>query len=280
MTDDAVQWLRSLPEATRNEVPVVVALADCYSARREWAGMQALLADGNWGESDFLRVALLSRAFREQKDDLAARVNWHAAVTSASGRQQPLATLVRLANAWGWDREKEDASWLLVERYPGEGWALELLERLYGGNGDTRGLQKVYAARMRNDDSDVLAKNNFAAVSLLLGQRLPEAHQIARENYTRYPHDAVITSTYAYSLHLQGRTEDGLKALEALPEEKLRLPAVAIYYGVLLAGSGQPAKAKPYLDIADRSQLLPEEKALAAAARTASPAPGRASSKN
>ncbi len=273
MTAEALQWLLSLPVKTRNEEPVVVAAADCYAALHDWARMQSLLADRNWGESDFLRLALLSRALREQKDDLATQANWHTAVTLASGHRQPLAALVRLANAWGWDREKEEAAWLLLQRFPGEGWALEMLDRLYAANGNTRGLQKVYAALMKNDDSNVPVKNNFAAVSLLLGSQLPEAHQIAKANYDRFPQDAVLASTYAYSLHLQGRTGEGLKVLEKLPEDKLRLPVVATYYGVLLAAAGHPAKAGVYLEIAGRSNLLPEEKALVASARNTAPSP-------
>jgi predicted Zn-dependent protease len=273
MTDEVLQWLLSLPAKTRNEQPVAVALADCYAARHDWARMQSLLADRNWADSDFLRLALLSRALREQKDDLAAQADWHTALTLASGHQQPLATLTRLANAWGWDREKEETAWLLIQRFPGERWALELLERLYAANGNTRGLQKVYSTRMKIDPSDVLAKNNFAGVSLLIGLRLPEAHQIAQENYAHYPQDAVIASTYAWSLHLQGRTREGLKLLGNLPEEKLQLPAVAPYYGVLLAEAGQSARAKAYLDIAERSRLLPEEKALVTAARSVPSSP-------
>jgi len=272
MTDQALDWLLGLPDKTRQEQPVVVALADCYAARHDWARMQSLLADRNWADSDFLRLALLSRALREQHDDLAAQADWHTAITSASGHRQPLAALVRLANAWGWDREKEEAAWLLVQRFPGEDWALAMLDHLYAAHGNTRGLQKVYSALMKNEPADVMAKNNFAAVSLLLGLRLPEAHQIAQENYAHFPQDAVITSTYAYSLHLQGRTQEGLKLLEKLPEDKLRLPTVATYYGVLLAVVGQPAKAKPYFEIAAQSNLLPEEKALVAAAQKSSPA--------
>jgi predicted Zn-dependent protease len=174
--------------------------------------------------------------------------------------------LVRLANAWGWDSEKEEAAWLLIQRFPGEIWALGMLDHLYAVTGNTRNLQKVYAALMKNDPSDVMAKNNYAATSLLLGLELPEAHQIAKDNYTRFPQDIVMISTYAFSLHLQGRTREALKILETLPADKLRQPMLATYYGVLLAADGQPAKAKVYLDIAGRSVLLPEEKTLVAVA--------------
>ena len=265
-SDEALRWLLSLPPKTRLEQPVIVALADCYAARRDWARMQSLLAKPKWGESDFLRLALLSRAIREQKDPLGAQVNWHSAVTLASGHRQPLSVLVRLANAWGWDSEKEEAAWLLIQRFPGEIWALGMLDRFYAVTGNTRNLQKVYAALIKNDPSDVMAKNNFAATSLLLGLELPQAYQIAKDNYTRFPQDIVMISTYTFSLHLQGRTKEALKILETLPPDKLRQPMLATYYGVLLAADGQPAKARVYLDIAGRSILLPEEKALVAAA--------------
>jgi len=273
MTAEALQWLLGLPAKMRQEQAVVVALSDCYAARQNWPDITSLLADLKWGDSDFLRLALLSRALREQKDDLAAQANWQKAVTLASGRRQPLCALLRLANAWGWDKEKEAVAWTVVERYPSEHWALQLLDRFYTANDNTRGLQKVYATLMKNDASDVMAKNNFAAVSLLLGLRLPEAHVIAKEIYDRFPQDAIIVSTYAYSLHVQGRTQEGLQLLAKLPEDKLHLPAVATYYGVLLAAAGQPDKAKPYLDIARASKLLPEEKALVTAAQPASPSP-------
>ena len=280
MTAEAVQWLLGLPAKIRNEPPVVVATADCYAARHDWTRMEKLLENRNWGESDFLRQALLSRALREQRDDVAAQANWHAAVAAASGHRQPLAALVRMANAWGWDREKEESAWLLVQRFPGERWALQMLDGLYAANGNTRGLQRVYAALLKADDSDIMAKNNFAAVSLLLHMQLPEAHEIATANYARAPQDAVMASTYAYSLHLQGRTGEGLKVLEKLSQDQLRLPAVATYYGVLLAAAGRPAEANPYLDIAARSNLLPEEKMLVATARNAPAARKNPSSKN
>ena len=82
-----------------------------------------------------------------------------------------------------------------------------------------------------------------------------------------------MASTYAYSLHLQGRTQEGLKLLEKLPGDKLRLPGVATYYGVMLTAAGQPAKAKTYLEIAGRSNLLQEEKTLVAVAQNAPSSP-------
>ena len=74
---------------------------------------------------------------------------------------------------------------------------------------------------------------------------------------------ATIASTYAYSLHLQGKTREGLAVLEKLKPEALENPSVALYYGVLLSASGDAGKAAKYVGISQKAGLLPEERALA-----------------
>ena len=76
-----------------------------------------------------------------------------------------------------------------------------------------------------------------------------------------------MVSTYAYSLHLQGRTEQGLAALERLKPGALEQQPVSLYYGLLLTAAGQKEKAARYLETAEKCRLLPEEAALLAAAR-------------
>ena len=44
---------------------------------------------------------------------------------------------------------------------------------------------------------------------------------------------------------------------------------MALYYGVLLSASGQPAQARKYLDLVQPAKLLPEEKQLLETARKA-----------
>jgi hypothetical protein len=58
-----------------------------------------------------------------------------------------------------------------------------------------------------------------------------------------------------------------LKVLEALKPDQLEVPSVAAYYGVLLAANDEPEKAAKYLELAEKGQLLPEEKALLAEAK-------------
>ena len=65
---------------------------------------------------------------------------------------------------------------------------------------------------------------------------------------------------------MQGRTREGLAALEKLNTESIEKPQVALYYGVLLSAIGETNKARKYLELAQHADVLPEEKALLAAA--------------
>ena len=109
---------------------------------------------------------------------------------------------------------------------------------------------------------DFEARNNLAATSLLLKLNVNKAYELAKALYTERPDHAVIASTYAFALHLRGSTREGLAVLQKLKPEALEEPSVALYYGVLLSASGQPAQARKYLDLAQPAKLLPEEKQL------------------
>jgi Flp pilus assembly protein TadD len=103
-------------------------------------------------------------------------------------------------------------------------------------------------------------------VELLLKTNLDQAHRLALETYSRSSTnaspDATIAATYAYSLHLQGRTSEGLAVLKKLPPDTLDRSPIALYYGLLLAASGNTNEAAKFLDIAGSAKLLPEEKTL------------------
>ena len=177
-----------------------------------------------------------------------------------------MTALLGMADRWGRDKAKEDLLWQIAQRFPRERWALRELGRFYLATGNTRGLNKVYSAMANYDAKDFVSRNNLAATSLLLKVNLPNAHELAKELHGAHPEEAIITSTYAYSLHLQGRTREGLAVLEKLKPESIELPQIALYYGVLLSAIGETNKAGKYLELAQHADVLPEEKALLAAA--------------
>ena len=99
-------------------------------------------------------------------------------------------------------------------------------------------------------------------LSLLRNEDVSNASQNARSIYERNPKKPDYAATYALALHLQGRTEDGLAVFRKLSPEILHQPAIAGYYGLLLASSGQKDLAREFQQLGEKTAILPEEKAL------------------
>lgn len=268
--DGAMDWLAHLSGNIRQQQPVRLALVDCYLARNDWAGLRDFTSQGSWGDAEFLRFAFLSRACNELGDPVVADGNWRAAVGEAGDRFGALAELLELAEEWKLKSESEDLLWRFVEKFPRERWASRELERDYFFAGDTVKLNELYSALFASFPKDAEIENNLAATSLLLKTNLAAAGKWAEEACAQNPASPPCVSTYAYALHLEGRTRDGVAALEKLKDGSLEQPPVALYYGVLLAALGENEKAAHFLALAKTDgHLLPEEKRLLSEARPA-----------
>ena len=263
---ECLAWLTNCPAKLRAEQPVPLALVDCYLATKDWQGLETSLQAQKWGDIECLRFAFLSRATAELNQKLAAEAHWRTAVRLAGDRLGPLTALLGIAASWAPQQAREDLLWQIGQRFPRERWALSELERLYSAAGNTHGLNKVYSTMASYAPKNFAAQNNLAATSLLLKLNLTKAHELAKEVFAQHPDQAIVTSTYAFSLHLQGRTKEGLAVLQKLKPEALETPSVALYYGLLLSATGETNQASKYLVIAKKAELLPEEKALAAEA--------------
>jgi predicted Zn-dependent protease len=266
MSEEGMRWLTNCPTRIKTEQPVPLALVDCYVGRKDWPGLESFLQQSKWTELEFLRQAYLSRAAAEQKQTLAAETRWRSAVREAGDRLGPLTALLNLAGSWGREKAREDVLWMIGQRFPSERWAFREIERQYLIAGNTRGLNKLYSTMAAYDPKNYFIKNNLAATSMLLKVNLASANDMAREVYNQHPDEPIVASTFAYSLHLQGRTKEGLATLDKLKPEALETPAVALYYGILLSASGETNHATKYLACARKPDLLPEEKALLAQA--------------
>jgi len=262
LVDQAVSWLTNLPPGIRSEKPVALALVDCYLAGKSWKKLENLLEEGPWGEQDYLRLAFLSRAAAELNALVASEGHWRAAVRAAGDKLSPLCGLVSLAGSWGWKDCREALLWQIAERFPKERWAYQELEHGYQVSRNTRGLNKVYAAMMNAQPGNILVRNNFATTAFLLKQGLPAAHEVAKEIHQQNPDNAVICSTYAYSLHLQGRNKEAIEQVSRIKVEDRESPAFAVYFAAISLQNGQTNQANHYLSLTSKTELLPEERAL------------------
>jgi len=265
--NEALTWLQGLPETVRTQQPVPLALTDCYVAREDWSALETFLGPEQWGELDFLRFAFRSRAAQQQNQPLGSSSNWRSAVSQAGDRLGALSSLLQMAERWNRSQDREDLLWRIVGRFPGQRWALRELERGYAAAGNTSGLNKVYDALLALNPNDAGLKNNLAATSMLLKINPTRSYAQARELYETANTNAVFVSTYAFALHVQGKSAEGLKLMQALPEAQLLRPEIATYYAVILSAAGERDKARVYFTAAEKAQLLPEERQLLAQAR-------------
>ena len=268
LADDALKWLRGLKEPMQKAQPIPLARANLYLAKSDWRAMEEFLGGQKWDELEFLRLALLAQSAWGLGHHIQAESLWRAALRSAGSRLSSLCLLVGLANDW--HRDANEILWQIALRFPREEWAVRELEKHYLDIGDTRALQRMYATQVAsNNRTNLLVRNNFAATSMLLKVNLARAHQTANDLYKERPEDIVIASTYAYSLHLRGQTVEALAILRRFDSKLFQVPAVALYYGVIMAEAGEPLAAQPYLRCAEQVRLLPEEKELLANAKRA-----------
>ena len=265
LTAAAISWLESLTSAVRNANIVRRAEAECYLATKNWKDLRTTLTGSHWSADDPMRHALLALTYRQQGEERLASLEWKRAVRA--GREgfdslRNAQALIRFAGAWEWEKEAEDLLWEVVAQGNDSGWALAVLRQSYEIGANTRALLRVFTVALEQDPGDRVAMNNLAAASLLLGTNLITAHQMARELHAEQPTNATVACTYAFSLHLQGRSREAWQILSDIPAALLREPSTAAYCAVILAAQGCLAEAQEYCAIARAGSLLPEERAL------------------
>jgi Flp pilus assembly protein TadD len=259
---DALTWLRTLPPNTQTNQSVELLVAECCTVLRDWRGLQSSIAKQNWAELEFVRHAFLSRALRGQSLADSAKTEWELALKAANGQKGSLVMLLRLAAQWNWQSEGEDILRTIVNRYPGEHWAIQsLTQALYAG-GRTRSLMQLFGEESKRAPSDQSVKNDLAMTALLLDAQELKPHDLARQVYQSSPTNAAYVSTYAFSLYLQGKNAEALKVMKTLKPGELQNPSIAGYYGLILKATGDRARARAYLDWTAKARLLPEEKKL------------------
>ena len=268
MAGEAIAWSAKLQPGLIGNKLVQIALADAFVTKREWASLQRLVNSGNWGTVDFLRNALLARAMRELGNTADSASQWNEAMKKVAVDSRYIMMLAETVEKWGWRSEAIELLWLIAKDPLKGDEALRTLYQYFAKKDDTENLYRVllHSTELHPDDRN--AQNNFAQISLLLNLNVARGQKMAREVYEKEPKNAAYASTYAFSLYAQGENRKALKVFETLTEEQLRQPEIAAYYGVILAATGDLARAPEFLDLGEKStKLLPQEKAMIEKAR-------------
>ena len=168
----------------------------------------------------------LARVCRaNQNVEQVAMAHWDEAVQLASERPELTLLLAQLGSNWQWTNETETLLWRAAKHFPQEQWPLESLQTSYGRLRRTRGLFDVSTLILERQPTNAVAQNNWAALAFLLKTNQAKAHQLARQVYDRDPNNFGFVSTYAWSLHLQGKTAAALRVMETLDPSELETRA-------------------------------------------------------
>ncbi len=263
---EAVDWATKHAPKVGKMPDVRQALAGCYISLKDWEAVQRITQDGPWKRGDYIRHAYRSRALRELGNARLARTEWSMAMTTAAGHPEALAWLAKIAADADWTEEIEEALWTAIDNVPDPMWAIGKLGRQFHGRKDTEALRRLAVRFLANDPANENAQNDFAFLSLLLGRDISRATVMAHGLFKKHPKNAAYVSTYAFALYRSKKHGEALEVLNALPRADLEKPEIAAYYGILLAATGTPEKARKYLDLGNQASLLPEEVALMATA--------------
>ena len=265
MADPARAWALGLPADILNAAPVPLAVAETYSFLQDWDGLQRWVEGKDWGDYEFLRLAVLSHALHHltpgDRASMESQTAWAAALKATSNRPERLAAIAQLAEGWDYAEEAADAWWLIANGNTNAKDALTALQRLYKAKQNSHGLLRVAKRALELNPADLVAANNCASLGLLLTGD-SSARRLATKLHAENPTNAALSSTYAFALFTEGKTSDALREMETLKEAQLHHPTVAAYYFVILVENGKMERAHSFLSAANKAQLLPEEQQL------------------
>ena len=269
MAQAAREWGLALPKEILEAPPVPLAIAEAYSFLQDWNGLHVWVEEKNWGDEEFLRLAVLSHALHRltpgDRASMESQTAWNAALKATKNRAERVAAIAQLAEGWGYAGEAADAWWLIGNGNENAQEALTALQRLYKTKQDSHGLLRVARRALELNPADLVAANNCASLGLLLNAD-SSARRLATKLHTENPANPAFSSTYAFALFTEGKTSEALREMETIREPQLRHPSMAAYYFVMLVENGKMERAHSYLSAANKAQLLPEEQQLLTAA--------------
>jgi hypothetical protein len=265
MAQAARDWALGLPKEILNAPLVPIAVAEAYSFLQDWNGLQTWVDGKNWGDEEFLRLAVQSHALHHlvpgDRASMESQTAWAAALKATYNRSDRLAAIARLAEGWDYADEAAEAWWLIANGNENAKEALTALQRLYKTKQNSHGLLRVAKRALELNPADLVAANNCASLGLLLSGD-SAARRLATKLHADNPTNAAFSSTYAFALFTEGKTSEALREMETLQEAQLRHPAIAAYYFVMLVENGKMERAHAFLSAANKAQLLPEEQQL------------------
>jgi Flp pilus assembly protein TadD len=260
---EALRWLDTFPENSRTTPPLSILWAECAVTAQEWARLKKSLEEQDWGEMESLRLAFLAKAEKELISSTNPSDSSLLQKSLALAKTNPSLslTLGDLLSSWSWNESAVEA-WWQASRSPQSKLALGKLFEFYKQDRNLNGIWRVSKTASEMDPTDLIARNNFAMSSLILGKGVDAAAATARDLYLKNPEIPAFASTFGLALLLQKKNAEALAIFQKLPPALLQDPGVAPYYVLALAQNKRFQEASSFRSYVQPSSLFPEELAL------------------
>jgi tetratricopeptide (TPR) repeat protein len=257
-----LDWIGTLPEEYQTNAAISLMTSDVRVVLQDWAALAKALETQNWGAMEFMRHAFRSLALRRQNLKDGADVEWGLTMKATGSELGPLNMLLRVAAQWRMPEEMREILNVISTRHPKEQWAAQMLIQNLYNEGQTRPLLSLLNRQLAANPGDLTLKNNVAMTAMLLEANELKPHDLARQVFDASPTNRAFVSSYAFSLHQQGRHEEALTIMDRLSQEQREVPSIAGYYALILKANGKNDLAKRYFELAKDEKMLPEERKL------------------
>ena len=265
MSAEVLRWTEKLPLEKTANPPPAIEVAAALTAQKNWSRLRRWAKGGNWGDSEYLRLAYQAYAkqqSRQEGADAESASLWHDAERACEENPEREIRLARLASKWKLPNQAEQL-WLRVAHNPlSRREALDALSEIYRASNDLPNLCLTAMRLHETSPEEPLIAAEYARLSMILDRNPSEGQRVAKEAFDQAPTEPPCVVAQALSLNSQGRTPDGIAILQKLAPEKLHDARVALYLAVLLLDDGKADAAHEFIDAANSGFVFPEEKKL------------------
>jgi hypothetical protein len=260
-------WLSGLAADDTKDVFTQVALANAYVETHDWATLESYLKNSDWKEKEFHRLALVAYAQQQSGNLVAFAETWRLALSSAGTNTVMLNSLLAQSAKWRWVEQRVEVLWRVFQINPTDVSIQQQLFAYERSQGNTAGLNRIFARLLEAQPNDAAVKNNYAYTCLLLANSTTKAATLAAEAAAAEPKNPYYATTLALSLLRSGESAKARAVLAAFNPIQLMQPEQIITHAAVLASCGAIDEAEIVLGNTDTSRLLPEEQSLANEAR-------------
>lgn len=255
-------WFATLPAATRKDQDVQHMTAEALLVLRDAAGLEALLRGSTWPGHEYLREALLARAYRDQGDSADFAEAWRLALIGTGSDLAKSTALLARVDGWRWVVERHEVVWRIFALVPDNESVQQILLLWERHQGNTANLNRLFT-RIVEVQPTADARNNLAYTSLLLDSNVARAGLVAAKLAAAEPRNPFYGTTYALALYKQGHPAEALARLDAMSPSERTEPIRMLLRSLCLAALGRAEPASDLLGAVVLTDMLPEEKRLA-----------------